>query len=212
MATNLSLTNLINQDLLESAKRWILNTRKHFPSSDSVWDICFHWDREKKLILRQLVKGHYQFQPVKIIRKQSGETTWLWHAKDAIALKALAISIAPYCNVSIECTHIKGHGGLPKLAELTDIACIENQFAFKSDIKDFYQSIHHEVLIAKLKTLGFEDSVIQLIQAFLNHIEEYGGLYSEMTVGISKACPLSPLLGAIYLSELDEAMRKLNVF
>ncbi len=208
----LSILSLITEELLEVAKTWILKARKHFPHHESDWDVCFHWEAEKKLILNLLMKGEYPFQPVKIIRKQSGGTTWLWHARDAIVLKALAISMAPYCNISVDCTHTKGHGGITRLSKLTDKACRDNHFAFKSDIKDFYQSINHEFLVAKLKALGFEACVIQLIQCFLNHAEEYGGLYSEMTVGISKACPLSPLLGALYLSELDEAMGKLNVF
>lgn len=33
-----------------------------------------------------------------------------------------------------------------------------------------------------------------------------------MTQGISKSCPLSPLLGALYLDELDREMEKRNIF
>lgn len=32
---------------------------------------------------------------------------------------------------------------------------------------------------------------------------EYGGNYKEITMGIAKGCPLSPLLGELYLSALD---------
>ena len=46
---------------------------------------------------------------------------------------------------------------------------------------------------------------------FLEHTEQYGGLYSTLTLGVSKSCPLSPLLGAIYLTPLDKAMAQLPV-
>ena len=53
--------------------------------------------------------------------------------------------------------------------------------------------------------------LLKLMHHFLEHCEEYGGLYTTLTQGISKSCPLSPLLGAIYLTPLDKAMENLPV-
>jgi RNA-directed DNA polymerase len=40
----------------------------------------------------------------------------------------------------------------------------------------------------------------------------WGGLYWDCKRGISRGCPLSPLLGAVFLSALDTAMEKLGLF
>ena len=41
---------------------------------------------------------------------------------------------------------------------------------------------------------------------------EYGGLYQEITQGISRGSPLSPILGALYLKELDDVFDKEGLF
>ena len=41
---------------------------------------------------------------------------------------------------------------------------------------------------------------------------ECGGLYRELRQGISHGCPLSPLIGAPILSELDQRFRKDGLF
>lgn len=38
------------------------------------------------------------------------------------------------------------------------------------------------------------------------------GVYEDITKGISLGCPLSPLMGALYLKPLDDCMAKLGVF
>ena len=47
---------------------------------------------------------------------------------------------------------------------------------------------------------------------YLKRTETYGGNYWSPNKGISLGCPLSPLIGALYLSPLDRAMAKLPVF
>jgi RNA-directed DNA polymerase len=40
----------------------------------------------------------------------------------------------------------------------------------------------------------------------------WGGLYWDVKQGISRGCPLSPLLGAFFLHELDQTMKQLGLF
>jgi RNA-directed DNA polymerase len=41
---------------------------------------------------------------------------------------------------------------------------------------------------------------------------EHGGLYREIQRGISRGCPLSPLIGAFFLTELDQAFQQDGLF
>ena len=63
-----------------------------------------------------------------------------------------------------------------------------------------------------LQALIPDERVVSLIASSLTRVETYGGEYYDITCGISKGSPLSPLLGAIALKPLDDAMEKLDVF
>jgi RNA-directed DNA polymerase len=41
---------------------------------------------------------------------------------------------------------------------------------------------------------------------------EFGGEYRDIEGGISRGCPLSPILGALYLQALDEQFAEQDVF
>ena len=41
---------------------------------------------------------------------------------------------------------------------------------------------------------------------------ERGGLFYDIERGISLGCPLSPLMGALFLQTLDERMEQLGLF
>ncbi|MEA1877575.1 MAG: reverse transcriptase domain-containing protein [Bacteroidota bacterium] len=56
-----------------------------------------------------------------------------------------------------------------------------------------------------------DNKILALLKGYLNRFV-YCGYYKEVRKGISLGCSLSPLMGAIYLSSLDETMQKLNVF
>jgi endonuclease YncB( thermonuclease family) len=46
--------------------------------------------------------------------------------------------------------------------------------------------------------------VITLIWDYLNRTVQFGGLYRDIKRGISLGCPLSPLIGALYLKLMDD--------
>ena len=54
--------------------------------------------------------------------------------------------------------------------------------------------------------------VLRLLWQVLRRTVTWGGLYRECERGISRGCPLSPLLGAVFLTALDSAMDKLGLF
>ena len=54
--------------------------------------------------------------------------------------------------------------------------------------------------------------VLNLIGQYLKRTAERGGNFWDFNKGISLGCPLSPLIGAFFLSALDTAMKKLGLF
>ncbi|MBS0349966.1 MAG: hypothetical protein JSR33_02065, partial [Proteobacteria bacterium] len=50
-----------------------------------------------------------------------------------------------------------------------------------------------------------------LLDGFLNHLIDKDGLLIENKKGVPRGSPLSPLIGAMYLQPVDDAMAKLPV-
>lgn len=56
-----------------------------------------------------------------------------------------------------------------------------------------------------------DKTVLMLLDGFLNHLIDKNGLLIENKKGVPRGSPLSPLIGALYLQLLDDAMAKLPV-
>ncbi len=58
----------------------------------------------------------------------------------------------------------------------------------------------------KLSVYIKDKALLNLLWHYLNRKVERGGLYKEKTKGISRGCPLSPVIGAFFLNELDRVL------
>jgi RNA-directed DNA polymerase len=81
----------------------------------------------------------------------------------------------------------------------------------KSDVKKYYASLDHDILMNLIREYVNESPVTQLIFQFLKHVKYRDGSYADVRRGICRGTALSPLLGALYLKPLDQAMGKMNV-
>ena len=88
----------------------------------------------------------------------------------------------------------------------------ENRFVLKTDVRSYYASIDHELLLERLERHVADHKVVALVAQYLKRTSERGGLFYDFERGISRGCPLSPIMGAFFLSELDEALERTGLF
>ena len=88
----------------------------------------------------------------------------------------------------------------------------EYTFIFRTDVKSYYDSIDHHILITKLGELVKDARIISFVWKFLNRVVEYHGRFHEVKRGIPMGSSLSPLLGAFYLRGLDMKLAIPGVF
>ena len=68
--------------------------------------------------------------------------------------------------------------------------------------------MNHHIVMKQVKTLTQNPFITNIIQQFLQRIEIYRGQYQQVEEhGIPKGCALSPILGALYLIEVDTYAR-----
>jgi len=206
------ITELVSADLVDESFSWLCKQRKHFPDNSDVWDVRLHWDKTKPQLIDELISNTFNFQPLQKVTKSSGEFIHLWTSIDGVVLKLLSMVLSRYLPSSKLCTHLKGHGGSKQTVTEIQRNLEGNTFVFRTDVKSYYESINHEILLDKLSTYIKDKLVMNLLSQYLKRSVESGGLFKDIRQGISSGCPLSPLISSFYLYELDKEMEDKPVF
>ncbi len=199
-------------DDLENALQWILELRKKYSPNSDIWCLCRDWESIKDSLLAQLNDGSYLFNPLDRY-EFSDAIISLWSSKDMVALKLItqALEQGMADRIPKSCYHVKGHGGLKKAVAQTYAALPDYQYVMRSDIKSYYDSIRFDVLIEIIESYINHPILLTLISKACRRTETRGGnFYDYDEKGIPMGSPLSPLLGAIALIPLDEAMGQIN--
>ena len=216
--------NRVNTALVD-AYHWLCEKRAHHSPNSDVW----HLRRKVSLSMAQspaenaslsqtprlkrlqqaLTFGHYRFEAQQQYRIDH-ECFNLYRSQDSWVLKTLSLLLGDYCRehhkLSRGCVHIKGHGGLKSAVNQVQQALPEYQYVFKTDIKGYYESIDHDALCTEVQRLAGNATLTALIRDSISVSRTWGGLYYPRSRGIPRGSPLSPLLGAIALNPLDQAM------
>ena len=136
----------------------------------------------------------------------------LWSAGDALVLKALTLVLAGVLPVSRRCTHIKGNGGAKAAVRQVRAALASNRFVLRTDVKSYYASIDHLLLMDRLALYIRDRDILNLLGQYLRRTAESGGWFWDCERGIALGCPLSPLIGAFFLDWLDRQMTATGLF
>jgi hypothetical protein len=87
-----------------------------------------------------------------------------------------------------------------------------NRFVLKTDIEFHYASIDHDLLVDRLVKVTKDRKLLNLLWRFMKRHTDCRGNYWEFDCGISSGCLLSPILGAWFLDDLDNAIEQLGLF
>ena len=96
--------------------------------------------------------------------------------------------------------------GAVQAVPISPVPISPNQFLFRSDVKSYYASIDHAVLLTLVRDRIDNWRVLDLVAQYLGRTIDENCLYATVTRGISLGCPLSPVMAALYLEPLDRRM------
>ncbi len=189
---------------LETAWHWLCERRQHAPAQADVWHLRHHWAVQQQRLLATLLAGEYRLSPMLIVG-QKGEQKALWSAQDALVLKWVALQIAPQLPLHARCEHIKGHEGGPASVRKMSAALKQAgyRWVLRTDVKGYYASIDKAQLLGQVHRHIAHPVLLGLITQYVHYTVEDGGTFHTPEKGISRSCPMSPLMGALYLQEMD---------
>ena len=180
--------------VIDQAYEWLCKQRRRYAHNNDVWDVRLRWDELKPQLQADLLAGEYRFSPVQ--RYQSrGESLEVWSAMDALVLKAMQIVLSDRLDLPKSCTHLKGHGGAKAAVRHVVENLKDRPFVFRSDVKQYYASINHEILMDQLRDKIQDKIVLNLIWQYLGHTAYQDGIYRQIKRGI-------------YLESLDRCMER----
>ncbi len=207
------IQKIASDSVIDSAYDWLCERRKDYSHNDDVWNIRFRWSEFKTYLQKTLFEEEYTFSSQTVI-KTPDRRTELWSAQDALVLKAISIVLGEHLNpvLSRNCYHLKGHGGAKGAVRATSSYLKQGQHVMKSDVRSYYARIDHEILFNLLQKYVPDRLVQKLLWQYIRRTVYCDGFYRDVKRGISLGCPLSPLMGALYLKQLDDNMDKTGLF
>ena len=205
------MQKIASDEVLEEAFEWMCNRRQDYSANSDVWDVRWRWNDIRPQLQTQLLDGTYRFDVCRRFQGAEG-TLNAWAALDAIVLKAMAIVLCHHLPISDRCYHLLGHGG-PKAAVRDVVKNLpHNPYVLRTDVKCYYASIDHDVLITQLQEHISDSRLLGLLEQSLRRTVVEDGIYHHITHGISLGCALSPVMGALYLQRLDARMEATGLF
>jgi len=203
------MDEIASESVLGQAYAWLCKRRQDYSPNDDVWDVRWRWEEIRPLLQAQLRAGGYRLSSVRRFHLSDGDIE-VWSALDALVLKATGLVLAAHClpNLLPHCHHLQGRGGAKAAVRFVNEHLAGNTFVFRTDVKSYYASIDHDILLGLLEHVVADKRVLDLIRQYVRRTIYDGGLYEDVERGISLGCPLSPLMGAFYLKLLDERMEK----
>ena len=202
---------IASEQILEKAYQWLVKQRSHYHFNADIWQLRRNWASHKLIIQRQLIAGKYRFRELRSIVKDGEHILW-WHSTDALVLKAISLVLTDHLSpyLSERCFHLSG-GTKAAVREVAE-HLPQHRYVFRTDVKSYYASIDHHILMKILGLYVKDDLVLELVWGYLRCYISDGGKFISITKGISLGCPLSPLIGALFLKPLDDRMAKLGCF
>ncbi|WP_457560177.1 CRISPR-associated endonuclease Cas1 [Caminibacter sp.] len=190
-----------------------LNTLKTIASNEKI-EIS---EKEIEKLYNELKSWEYFPQPVKKIEINTGKKIrpiTISEKRDKLVQKILAKYLNEIYNHSFS---DKSYGYRPNKGTLKAINRVGDfirrwdRFVLKTDIKDFFETIDHEILKNILSEKIKDENLINLIVSYLKIGMVFDYEYIDHNLGVYQGNVISPILSNIYLDKMDKFLEKEKV-
>jgi RNA-directed DNA polymerase len=181
----------------------------------SVDDLKEQLQKDWPRIREQLLRGTYKPSPVRKVEipKPGGgvRTLGIPTVMDRMIQQALSQALTPIFDPTFSEDSYgfrPGRSTQDAVLRAKDHIEAEYRWVVDLDLEAFFDTVNHDVLMARVKRRVRDKRVLRLIGNYLRAGMMEGGLMSPRTEGTPQGGPLSPLLSNILLDDLDKELER----
>ena len=208
------MSNLADIYILPSA---FLRVKENLGSAgvDRVTIQAFERNLKKNLSLLGSEIRQKTYLPLPLLKilvdKGNGESRALCipTVKDRVAQTAVLQLVGPILEKEFEdCSfgYRKGRSVKQAVYRIKEYFDQGYRWVVDADIDAFFDSVDHDLLIAKIKRYIADNDIVDLIHLWIKADVWDGASIQEIVKGIPQGSPISPILANLFLDELDEDM------
>jgi RNA-directed DNA polymerase len=206
---------LRRENLLRAYQRVKSNRGAAGVDGMSVEQLGSHLVRHWEAIREELLAGRYRPAPVRSVEipKPSGGVRRLGipTVLDRLIQQALLQVLQPHLDATFSERSFgfrPGRNAHQAVVAARAHIAAGNRWVVDVDLKDFFDRVNHDVLMARLARRIEDKRILRLIRLYLQAGLLEGGLVSPRVEGTPQGGPLSPLLSNVLLDELDRELER----
>jgi len=198
---------MFSQNLINEIRRDFVKKYRNRPVSSLFWAFLAHFDTNVKEILQAINSGNYQMHYCELWKHPSDrETIAVRSFKDRFVIRLITEYVKKSIS-SVLSPHYyqkKGKGRQAAIKALIQ-KMPDYQYLYKTDVKSYFASIDHDILMEQLKRYIQNPIILGLIKQIISPKVFISGRWQTNSHGIPLGCSLSPVLSEFYLLKLDKA-------
>jgi len=199
------LGTYLTDDLYQGIRAKFRSRYKNYNHNSEIWHILHNYKQITEDTTKQIISCNWDMDSYRFWVTRAGASIPISSFKDRVVINVVTAILDKLVGKNIPDNYYKKKGkGRMKAIEDLRANLGQYKYVFKTDVKSYFASIDHDILMKKLKELVAYETIIHFVNQIITNYVEFNGRYWRNHQGIPFGISTSCLLGSLYLTDQDK--------